>query len=182
MSESPSHSVLQFWFQELEPASWWKKDDQLDALIQQKFKSLHQQAIRNELFEWRSTAKGALAEVIVIDQFSRNIYRGKPESFAYDALALALSQQAIHQGFDQELPNVERSFLYLPFMHSESAIIHKEAVKLYTALGNPQNLEFELKHKAIIDQFGRYPHRNTLLGRTSTEAEIEFLQQPGSSF
>ena len=110
------------------------------------------------------------------------MFRDKPESFAYDAMALTLAQVAIDKGFDKELSQIQRVFLYMPFMHSESQLIHEEAVKLFTALGIESNLEFEYKHKAIIDRFGRYPHRNAILGRQSTEEEIEFLKQPNSSF
>lgn len=174
--------VINFWFVELEPSQWWAKDDGFDALIQDRFGSLHNQAKAGELFKWRETALGSLAEIIILDQFSRNIYRDKPESFSCDPLALALAQEAVAKGFDRELLPAERSFLYLPFMHSESELIHKEAVTLYESLGNPQNLEFELMHKTIIDRFGRYPHRNDVLGRLSTEEEVEFLKQPNSGF
>lgn len=174
--------IIDFWFTEFGPKQWWQKDTELDAMIQCRFGSLHKQAQAGELFEWRETASGSLAEVIILDQFSRNIYRGKPESFACDPLALALAQFAISKGFDIELPQTERCFLYLPFMHSESRLIHAEAVKLFESLGNVNNLEFEHKHKAIIDRFGRYPHRNSILGRESSAEEIEFLKQPNSSF
>ncbi len=176
------NEVIKFWFEELEPKQWWMKDGQLDAAIQNRFGALHKQAKAGELFQWRETAQGSLAEIIILDQFSRNIYRDTRESFVCDPLALALAQVAIAKGFDQELMQVERSFMYLPFMHSESLLIHEEAVKLYTALGNKDNLEFEMKHKVIIEKFGRYPHRNKILGRESSAQEIEFLKQPNSSF
>lgn len=175
-------SVIDFWFTEIDPSLWWQKDDAFDLTIHHRFGNLHRQARAGELFGWRASALGSLAEVIVLDQFSRNIFRNKPESFASDALALALAQGAIAKGFDLQLPLQMRSFLYMPFMHSESKVIHHEAVKLYESLGNANNLEFELKHKAIIDRFGRYPHRNNIVGRESTTEEIEFLQQPNSSF
>jgi len=174
--------VISFWFNELEPPQWWQKDEALDATIKARFSSLHQQAKAGELSEWRTTALGCLAEIILIDQFSRNIYRDTPDSFANDTLGLALAQFAISKGFDAELSQTERGFMYLPFMHSESKKMHVEAVVLYEKLGNPYNLEFEHKHKAIIDRFGRYPHRNAILGRASTDEEIEFLKQPDSSF
>lgn len=151
-------------------------------MIKSRFGALHEQAKSGELSKWRETAKGSLAEIIVLDQFSRNIYRDKPESFTCDPLALVLSQIAITKGFDQDLSQAERSFVYMPYMHSESKLIHMEALKLYEALGNPDNLDFELKHKAIIDRFGRYPHRNKILGRISNAEEIEFLKRPNPGF
>ncbi|GHG03302.1 DUF924 family protein [Thalassotalea marina] len=174
--------IIHFWFVETTPAQWWQKDTAFDLLIEQRFAHVHHQAKLGELSSWRETALGSLAEIIILDQFSRNIYRDKPAAFAQDPMALTLAQVAISKGFDLTLPETERSFLYLPFMHSESKLIHKHALSLYQALGNEQNLEFECKHKAIIDQFGRYPHRNTILGRQSTPEEVEFLKEPNSSF
>jgi len=174
--------IITFWFEEISQTQWWKKDVQFDELIASRFSAVHGQASRSELNSWRDTAEGRLAEIIVLDQFSRNIYRDYPLSFATDSLALALSQEAIRAGADKEVAEGMRSFLYMPFMHSESAAIHKEAVSLYEAYGNEGNLNFELRHKAIINRFGRYPHRNEILGRESTAEEIEFLSHPGSSF
>lgn len=174
--------VIEFWFTELQPQQWWVKDEQLDALIKDRFANLHQQAMAGELFSWRETALGSLAEVIVLDQFSRNIYRDTPAAFASDALALALAQTAIDKGLDKQLSQSQRGFLYMPFMHSESKVIHQEAVKLFASLENDQQLDFEYQHKKIIDQFGRYPHRNDILGRQSTAEEIAFLKEPNSSF
>ncbi len=174
--------VLKFWFEEIEPSQWWKKDDNLDRIISERFAALHRSATRCELFEWRAAAHGRLAEIIVLDQFSRNMFRGSPLSFAYDSLALALSQAAISSGADKSLNQSERSFLYMPFMHSESIKIHEIGVELFRQIGNPNNLDFEIRHKTIIERFGRYPHRNSILGRKSTDDEIEFLKQPGSGF
>lgn len=174
--------VLTFWFEETEPRQWWRKDDEFDRAIRVRFAALHAQAARGELFGWRRVARGRLAEIIVLDQFSRNLYRDSPLCFAQDAMALVLAQEAIAAGAEQELNPVERSFLYLPFMHSESRNIHEIALELFRNNGLPGNLEYELKHKATIDRFGRYPHRNAILGRASTPEEIEFLKQPGSGF
>ncbi len=175
-------TVLSFWFEELTPKMWWTKSEALDNEIKERFSVLHEQAKQNELYAWRQTAKSALAEVIILDQFSRNIYRDTAKAFENDSQALALAQVAIDKGFHNELSKDEKSFLYIPFMHSESSAIHELAVNLYQDLGNESNFEFELKHKAIIDRFGRYPHRNALLNRVSTEEELEFLKQPGSGF
>mgnify|MGYP000881292026 FL=1 len=174
--------ILKFWFEELEPKQWWVKDFELDQLIIARFSEIHARAVHCELSAWRKNASGRLAEIIVLDQFSRNMFRGSPLSFACDPLALALSQEAISVGADQLLSPVERNFIYMPFMHSESLQIHEDAVELFRRNGQQGNFEYELKHKAIIERFGRYPHRNEVLGRASTEAELEFLQQPGSGF
>jgi len=174
--------VLQFWFVDLTAADWWRKDPDLDRRIAGRFGPTLAAAARCELFGWRATARGRLAEVIVLDQFSRNVHRGTGASFANDALALALAQEGVARGCDLELTAPQRAFLYLPYMHSESRMIHAAALRLFEAPGLEHNLDFELKHKAIIDRFGRYPHRNALLGRVSTDEEIEFLRQPGSSF
>lgn len=177
-----SDDVLRFWFGELTPADWWRKDPALDRRIADRFGPTLDAAARCELVAWRGSARGRLAEVIVLDQFSRNVHRDTAAAFANDALALALAQEAVAHGYDLELSPAERVFLYLPWMHSESPLIHEEALRLYSALGLEPNLDFERRHKAIIDRFGRYPHRNAVLGRASTAEEIEFLAQPGSSF
>lgn len=174
--------VIRFWFDELEPKDWWKKDSQLDEHMAKRFMTIHQAAIGCELYPWRSTAIGRLAEIIVLDQFSRNIHRDTRLAFANDPLALGLAQEAVARRADQELTPVQRSFLYMPFMHSESAFIHEWALELFKKNGIQNNLHFEIKHKAIIDRFGRYPHRNELLGRESTAAELAFLKEPNSSF
>lgn len=174
--------IINFWFDEIQPDSWWNKDDSFDALLRERFSDVHKQASRCELFEWREKPQGRLAEIIVLDQFSRNMFRDSDKAFAYDAMALALSQEAIACGADQALVPLQRSFLYMPFMHSESLKIHEVAVKLFSQNGIASNLEFEFKHKKIIERFGRYPHRNAVLGRTSSAEEIAFLKQPGSVF
>lgn len=175
-------TVLAFWFQETQPAQWWKVDPAFDARVRERFGALHEQARRCELFGWRATPAGRLAEVIVLDQFARNIHRGTTLAFAADPLALALAQEAVAAGADLALPVEQRAFLYLPYMHSESAAIHAVAEPLMQARAPQHTHDFELKHKAIIDRFGRYPHRNAILGRPSNAEELAFLQQPGSSF
>lgn len=177
-------AVLEFWFSELESKQWWVKDPELDSLIQQRFLSTYKKAINCELYEWRQTAAGRLAEIIVIDQFSRNMFRDNKAAFAFDFLAVALTQNAIDVGADIELLDQPKklSFLYMPLMHSESPIIHKQAVEMFSKPGLESNLAFEHKHKVIIDEFGRYPHRNNILGRKSTPAELAFLEKPGSGF
>ena len=181
MTSTPA-DILKFWFQELEPKHWFVKDLSLDETIMVRFGDTHRAATLGELEHWRKTAEGRLAEIIVLDQFSRNIYRNTPQAFAYDGMALLLAQEAIRLGADQEALFEHRNFFYMPYMHSESAIIHEKAVDLFSMPGAEYSYEFELKHKAIIDRFGRYPHRNAILGRESTAEEIEFLKQPDSSF
>jgi len=183
MTQMPdSRAVLDFWFDEIEPAQWWKSDPAFDALVRERFGDLHRAAVLGELYAWRANAEGRLAEILVLDQFSRNIHRGTAAAFAADPMALALAQEAVSGAHDRALRTQRRLFFYLPYMHSESALIHEVALALFRELGLADNLDFELRHKAIIDRFGRYPHRNAILGRTSTAEELRFLQEPGSSF
>jgi uncharacterized protein (DUF924 family) len=151
-------------------------------LIIDRFSEVYEKAIRCELFDWRENPEGRLAEIIVLDQFSRNMFRESAKSFAFDCLSLSLAQQAVALGADKHIEKSRRSFMYLPYMHSESREIHKEALKIYQSHEVQGSLDFEIKHKNIIDQFGRYPHRNKALGRVSTDKEIEFLKQPNSGF
>ena len=174
--------ILAFWFEEISPKQWWIKDFEFDDMVAQRFADIHQSAVNCELFHWRETAQGRLAEIIILDQFSRNIYRDDAKSFAADPLALGLAQEAISLKKDQLLNRAERVFLYMPFMHSESLAIHEVAMTLFEENGEQSNFEFEIKHKQIIERFGRYPHRNTILERPSTEEEKHFLTQPDSSF
>ena len=174
--------ILDFWFNQIEQKLWWQKDDAFDRLITKKYSAIHQQASRCELYYWRESAQGRLAEIIILDQFSRNMFRGSALAFANDSLALTLAQEAVSSGADKELNTRQRGVLYLPYMHSESQEIHAVALALYKQNGIQANYDFELKHKKIIDQFGRYPHRNKILGRQSSDEELAFLSLPGSGF
>ena len=174
--------VLRFWFEEVQPAQWWKADPDFDAGVQARFGPLHAAAVAAELHPWRRTPEGRLAEVIVLDQFSRNIHRGTPLAFAADGMALVLAQEAVAAGADQALPVAQRAFLYMPYMHSESRAIHALSEALFSEPGLEANHASGLRHRAIVERFGRYPHRNAILGRASTAEELAFLQQPGSSF
>ncbi len=176
------HPLLHFWFTELTPKQHFAKDPALDETIRTRFGSTLEAAARCELFTWRTTPEGRLAEVLVLDQFSRNVYRDTARAFAQDALALALAQELVTSGQDRSLPLAQRSFAYMPYMHSESALGHAQAVALFSQPGMGDTLRFELRHQAIIDRFGRYPHRNAILGRGSTPQELAFLREPGSSF
>ncbi|WP_395374873.1 DUF924 family protein [Marinicella sp. W31] len=176
-----AQDILDFWFVECTPKQWWIKEMSFDETIRQRFLTVHQAAVKGELSGWRKTAEGRLAEIIVLDQFSRNLYRNDPRAWRYDGMALILAQEAIACGDDQRL-TAGQTFLYMPFMHSESPLIHEQSIALFSQPGLANNLDFAHKHKIIIDRFGRYPHRNAVLGRESTAEELEFLQQPNSSF
>ena len=177
MPTSPQ-TVLNFWFNELTAKQHFIKDTALDDTICTRFGDTLAAAAQCELFTWRATAEGRLAEIIVLDQFSRNIHRDTPRAFAQDALA----QELVASGQDRSLLGAQRVFAYMPYMHSESALVHTQAVALFTQLGIQDNLNFELRHKAIIDRFGRYPHRNAILVRSFSMQELAFLNEPGSSF
>lgn len=183
---APNHlkpqDINNFWFEEIDESMWFKKDPSFDATVKRRFEATRLQAAKGELAQWRMTAEGRLAEIIVLDQFSRNIFRDSARAFESDVVALVIAQEGIALQQDKELPVRKRKFFYMPFMHSESASIHEVAVELFSQPGLEENLAFEKRHKTIIDRFGRYPHRNDVLGRQSSAAEIEFLSQPGSSF
>ena len=170
-----AQEVLQFWFEELEPKDWFIKSESLDKEIYRRFFKIHQAAIAGELSHWRKSVQGRLAEIIVLDQFSRNLYRDDARAFLYDGMALVLAQEALP--YSEELTVIERSFLYMPFMHSASLAIHQEAEKLFSEPGMEKRAKYEKMHRDIIEQFGRYPHRNEILGRKSTEEELEFLRE-----
>jgi uncharacterized protein (DUF924 family) len=174
--------ILHFWFEELIPKQHFTIDAALDETIRTRFGATLEAAARCELFGWRASPEGRLAEIIVLDQFSRNVYRDTPRAFAQDALALVLAQELVASGKDRSLPEAQRVFAYMPYMHSESALVHAQAVALFSQPGMEDNLRFELLHKSIIERFGRYPHRNAILGRNSSPEELEFLSGPGSSF
>ena len=176
------HPILHFWFIELTPKQHYAKDAALDNAIRNRFGATLEAAARCELFAWRTTPEGRLAEILVLDQFSRNVYRDTARAFAQDALALALAQELVVSVQDRNLPLAQRSFAYMPYMHSESALIHAQAALLFSRPGMEDSLRFEQRHQAIIERFGRYPHRNAILGRASTPEELAFLNAPGSAF
>ncbi|WP_427981521.1 DUF924 family protein [Agarivorans sp.] len=175
-------SVLTFWFEQLKPTQWFAVDERLDQQIKQQFSALLAQAAAGELYSWRQNAQASLAEIILLDQFSRNCFRGSAKAFANDSLALCLAQHSVDKGYDQQLSVNQRAFIYMPYMHSESLLIHEQAERHFSQTGLEKQYQFELKHKQIIERFGRYPHRNQLLGRSSSPAELAFLAGPDSSF
>ncbi|MDH5487452.1 MAG: DUF924 domain-containing protein [Gammaproteobacteria bacterium] len=195
------HSLLSYWFGTSnndadvirdQSALWWKKNPEVDTEIRRRFEPLLAVEIRGALESWSAEPRGHLARILLCDQFPRNIYRGKPESFMYDARAKQLARVALDRGWDKPLRPVERVFVYLAFEHSEDAQDQSLSVELFSALYNVvaeelkqpfrYYLDFATKHKEIIDRFGRFPHRNAILGRLSTPEELEFLEGPGSSF
>jgi uncharacterized protein (DUF924 family) len=190
-----AQDVLDFWF--LPPgaqghgdqrAVWFRKDAAFDAAIRDRFGALIEQAVGGGLREWdQQGPSGVLARILLLDQFTRNAYRGTPDSFAGDALALAAARQLADSGADQQLTPVQRSFAYMPFEHAEDAAMQQRAVDLFTALAaaNPGYdgvLDYAHRHRGVIARFGRFPHRNEILGRASTPDEQAYLAQPGSGF
>jgi uncharacterized protein (DUF924 family) len=167
--------VVRFWFEELEPKNWFRRDTSVDAAIKTRFGEIYQHLKDGVPEDWLDTPKGYLAAIIVLDQFPRNMFRDDARAFATDGAALALAKRAIAQVFDKRLAPEERAFLYMPFQHAEDAQDQARSVGLFTALGNPFNLDFALRHQAVIDRFGRFPHRNQVLGRASTAEEEAFL-------
>ena len=168
--------ILDFWYQETAPQEWFIGGADFDAIITDRFSEIHAKASRVELADWRKTGSGRLAEIIVLDQFSRNIMRGSPLSFANDKMALILAQEALMQGIDKNFTMSENQFLYMPYMHSESLQIQIESVKLFEKMGFDKALDFAIQHYDIIKEFGRFPHRNLSLGRESTKQELAFLE------
>lgn len=174
--------IIHFWFEELDSKQRFAKDDAMDSMMRVRFGPVLQAAARGELFTWRKTPLGRLAEIVVLDQFSRNIHRNTPAAFAQDVQALTLAQELVGSGQDYILEPMQRSFAYMPYMHSESPLIHAQSVALFSQPGMEGALDYALRHQAIIDRFGRFPHRNATLGRSSTAEEVAFLAQPGSAF
>lgn len=172
----PRH-VLEFWFEQSRPAQWWKKDPAYDDRIRQRFGALHQLALDNQLGHWANTPAGALALIIVLDQFSRNLYRDSARAFAGDGQALALCLQVLACGWQAQLSPRQYPFLCMPLMHSEDLAMQERSVQLLTGTGSEKAAR---AHQAIIARFGRFPHRNHLLGRSSTAQERQFLlHHPG---
>ena len=174
--------VLEFWFAEHGFKDWFAKSPEFDAEIRARFGPLHAAAVAGELDHWAETPAGVLALILMLDQFSRNLHRGNARAFAADAKALGLARQVLERGLDNGLGDLERAFLFLPFEHSEAPRDQELSVQCFAGIADPLYLKSAAEHKAIIDRFGRYPHRNAALGRESTPEEIAFLAAPGSSF
>ncbi|MBE0619043.1 MAG: DUF924 domain-containing protein [Burkholderiales bacterium] len=187
------HEVLDFWFGPADSAeygkpreAWFKKDQAFDDAIRARFLHLHRQAADGQLQSWQAAPDSMLALIVVLDQFSRNLFRGTARAFAADAQALATAQSAVGRGFDRLLLPVQRWFIYLPFEHAENLALQRQCLDLFEGLrGDPDSsgsIDYARRHFEIIERFGRFPHRNAALGRVSTPEEVEFLKQPGSGF
>lgn len=175
-------AVLAFWFEECGFADWFQKSDAFDATLRARFGATHAAACDGGLDDWEETRDGRMALILLLDQMSRNLHRGEPRAFAQDGRARAVARRAIALGDHAVSPPERCLFLYLPFEHSESAADQALCMALYRALGNAEWTEYARQHQVIVDRFGRFPHRNEILGRESTAEEIEFLKQPNSSF
>ena len=174
--------VLDFWFDPTTKPHWFAASDDFDQTVKMRFGALTEKAAASELHAWRDTALGRLAEIILLDQFSRTIWRNTPRAFSQDAQALVLAQEAVRQNALKALDEDGRQFLLMPIMHSESRAIHAWGEPLFKQHTSENVYAYELKHKVIIDRFGRYPHRNHILGRVSSAEELAFLEEPNSSF
>jgi uncharacterized protein (DUF924 family) len=174
--------VLKFWFEQIEADQWFEKDPAFDASIRKRFLGLHESLVSRGSNGLLPNAQTALAAVIVLDQMSRNMFRDTPRAFAADPQALWVAEAAIVRGFDAGLTKDQRMFLYLPFQHSEERQSQARSVALTASLGDPELQKWAEAHRAIVDRFGRFPHRNRALGRISTPDETEFLKQPDSFF
>ncbi len=170
--------VLDFWFDPSVQPLWFAATPDFDAALRVRFQTTHQAAAAGRLSDWETTPEGALALVIALDQFSLNMFRGQPESFSTEAAARAVADRAIARGFDRVLPPEQRQFLYLPFMHGEALVDQERSVELYQQPGLEEGLRFARHHHDLIRRFGRFPHRNTILGRPSTPEELAYLASP----
>ena len=179
-SDPSAEDILKFWFEESKPYQWFRRDHPFDESVRVRFGDMHQRAIDGKLDAWAEDPRQALARIILLDQFSRNIFRDDPRAYAQDDLALAAAKDAIHRGFDRLFEARERAFFYMPFMHAEQLGAQEECVALCQAhLSGSDNEPYAVKHRDIIKRFGRFPHRNKVLGRQSTPEEIEFLEAGG---
>ncbi len=176
--------ILHFWFEETPPALWFQKNQDFDQQIRERFLSAYKLAAEGLCDPWRDSAEGCLALCIVLDQFPRNMFRGQRQAFATDDRALNIARFALSRGFDQMLPFIRRRFLYLPFEHSEDLADQKRAVALFKAMAQQDRLSYDyaLRHYDVIARYGRFPHRNAILGRENTPDEQEYLAQPGAGF
>ncbi len=175
-------TILRFWFEETEPRRWFAADEAFDDLVAARFTKLLEKAGKGAFDRWAETPEGALALVLLLDQFPRNIHRGRRRAYAFDQRARAVARRAIAAGHDRKLPPERRMFLYLPFEHSEDPEDQEYSVRLFEALGLPEQLDYAKRHRDVIVRFGRFPHRNAILGRISTPEEEAFLREVDTGF
>ena len=174
--------ILNFWFKECNPGEWFKKNNDFDQMIKNRFYSAIEDAIEGKLDCWEETETGCLALIILLDQFTRNVFRDTPRAFAGDERALALSQLCFNNDYLTNLDIHRRQFMLMPMMHSENLAVQDASLPLFKKYASKKDYKYAEKHRDIIARFGRFPHRNVILGRNSTNEELEFLKQPGSSF
>ncbi len=191
---SDIEEILSFWFSTIrdEPSyfeeyapRWFVQNADFDREIVRRFQAYYELAAQGQLTHWTETARGGVALILVLDQFPRNMFRNDPRAFATDPLAQQIAEQMIDAGFDRQLRLIERYFVYVPFMHSEDRTHQQRSVMLFQQLAEERayfDTSYAVRHQEVIERFGRFPHRNSVLGRVSTSAELEFLKQPGSSF
>ncbi|MAW79971.1 MAG: hypothetical protein CMI63_07010 [Parvularcula sp.] len=173
-------AVLYFWFEETKPYQWFRRDDAFDKAIKTRFGALHDAAKEGRLNVWRAHPVYSLSLILILDQFSRNLYRDTPKAFAQDDQVLAIAREALTRRFDHLVNDQRRAFFYMPFMHAEDRNVQEECVALFKAqLPRTNNLPFAIEHRDIVKRFGRFPHRNKTLGRKSTPEEIAFLKAGG---
>lgn len=183
MEDPEIAGVLSFWFDELTAQDYWVRSDAVDQRIRDNFAALYNRAANGELDHWQDTPEGVLALVIALDQFPRNMFRDDPRAWATDAKALGIAEAAIERGFDTRLPNDRCMFLYMPFEHSEDLMVQERSLDIFRRLDLEEDTYgFVVRHHEIIERFGRFPHRNKVLGRTSTPEETAFLEEPNSAF
>lgn len=176
--------ILNFWFTETQPQQWFQKNEEFDQKIKENFLEIYEMARKGLLDDWKKDADGCLALVILLDQFPRNMFRGSPQAFATDSQALLIAKHAVGKGFDQILEPVKRGFLYMPFQHSESMADQKRSVELFGKMkeDNPVGYQYAQRHYDVIDEYGRFPHRNKVLERENTPEEEDYLAQPNAGF
>ncbi len=174
--------VVAFWFSECSPQDWFKKSDAFDARLKERFGALVQQALDGGLSDWESSFEGCMALILVLDQFTRNIFRDTPKAFSGDPRAIKLSQLCVERGYMDGQSAAHRQFMLMPMMHSEVLAVHQSARPLFKEHTDARTLDYADQHRVIIERFGRYPHRNAILGRTSTAEEKVYLSKPGAGF
>lgn len=181
MNNSTAQAVISFWFEEISPKQQFIKDEELDVEIKRRFGPLHA-SLKEDASSFTKTPQGALAAILVFDQFSRNMFRGSGQAFETDPLALSIAKELVAAGADKDMPDNHRTFVYMPFMHAETLEDQEQSVALFTELGATSNINYAIKHLEVVEEYGRFPHRNKALKRVSTAQERAFINTPGTAF